>query len=640
MSLPLLREIKKEKTAVTAFKGYNKNEFIPKDCFYDMQNIVADKYPLAVSREKRTVYKDFGAPVQAVEYRNGKLLYIKDGILYYGTDENGNDRAINTPQTALSAGEKEIVSMGSYALIYPDKMYFNTLGEEDGSYKLKNMQFHMHLVKDDNYDELLCPKEVTVGLGLVEAGDIDYEACRHPGQFTDGKEPNSSTDLYWLDSSYTLKKYVASAKTSYSIPNTNLVIRLSSPDLCHTYVQGHKNPIEDLKAGDCISFNCGVLNGTYEIKAIYWTEKPCESSMITPIIIVIDTPADLDYKKTFLKKGYLSCDEAFLDVKVPDIKYLTEASNRLWGVDEKNGEIRACRQGDFRAWDMYAGLSSDSYSVTVGSDGLYTGCCKYLNNILFFKEGSLCKLYGSKPSNYQLSYDMNIRSLERGSEKSACVIGDILYYKSADGICAYDGSEAVSISLPFGDEKYVNAVAIGYEGKYYVSMENVATSVRELFVYDTVKGIWNRLDNVNIKKFLTISDGLYAVEQVSEGDGGIHHRIIGLCRSHGSVMNEDVPWYIVSGNIGFEKSEHKYISGVSFAFEAQPDSDVTVSFSINGGEFETVYKFESSELSHHEVPLNLPRCDRFCWKLEGQGAFKLFSVHYMTEEGSADGGNI
>lgn len=67
------------------------------------------------------------------------------------------------------------------------------------------------------------------------------------------------------------------------------------------------------------------------------------------------------------------------------------------------------------------GLNTDSYAVTVGAPGRFTGAVTFLGYVLFFKEDCLLKLFGTKPSNYQIS-QTNCRGVQQGSEKSLVIV--------------------------------------------------------------------------------------------------------------------------------------------------------------------------------------------------------------------------
>src|SRR5699024_8904402 len=98
-----------------------------------------------------------------------------------------------------------------------------------------------------------------------------------------------------------------------------------------------------------------------------------------------------------MARGKVISGQVKLDRDVPDLVLATELNNRLWGVEEGSQELLACKLGDPTNWHVFAGVSTDSYAVNVGSDGPFTGMCSFLGYALFFKEGWIHKLYGTKP---------------------------------------------------------------------------------------------------------------------------------------------------------------------------------------------------------------------------------------------------
>ncbi len=83
-----------------------------------------------------------------------------------------------------------------------------------------------------------------------------------------------------------------------------------------------------------------------------------------------------------------------LERRVPDLDFVTEQGNRVWGCSRKENSIYACALGDPTNWYSYRGIASDSYAVSVGSDGAFTGAASCLGYLLFFKENCIHKLYG------------------------------------------------------------------------------------------------------------------------------------------------------------------------------------------------------------------------------------------------------
>ena len=181
-----------------------------------------------------------------------------------------------------------------------------------------------------------------------------------------------------------------------------------------------------------------------------------------------------------------------MERRVPDLEYLTECDNRVWGCSSRENVIYACKLGDPTNWFSYRGIAADSYAVTVGSDGAFTGAATCMGYALFFKENTLHKLYGSKPSDFQLS-SLRCRGVAKGAARSLCVINETLYYLSPDGVMAWDGSIPTKVSTALDPARLRNvksALGGALDGRYYLHLvrgSGEAQAVR-LLVYDTRTG--------------------------------------------------------------------------------------------------------------------------------------------------------
>ena len=140
---------------------------------------------------------------------------------------------------------------------------------------------------------------------------------------------------------------------------------------------------------------------------------------------------------------------------MPDLEYLTECDNRVWGCSSSENVIYACKLGDPTNWFSYRGIAADSYAVTVGSDGPFTGAATCMGYALFFKENTLHKLYGSKPSDFKLS-SLRCRGVARNAARSLCVLNETLYYLSPDGVMAWDGSIPAKVSAALDAGRLAN----------------------------------------------------------------------------------------------------------------------------------------------------------------------------------------
>ena len=111
-----------------AFLGYDHALKLPDGAFYDMENLTSDSYPLLAPRPRR-------GTAQAIEGVQGilakdALCWVQNQVLYI----NGASMEAYMPSVSISAGEKQLISMGAYLCIFPDGIYFNTEKYSDNGY--------------------------------------------------------------------------------------------------------------------------------------------------------------------------------------------------------------------------------------------------------------------------------------------------------------------------------------------------------------------------------------------------------------------------------------------------------------------------------------------------------------------------
>ncbi|MBS7174654.1 MAG: hypothetical protein KH050_10365 [Clostridiaceae bacterium] len=308
--------------------------------------------------------------------------------------------------------------------------------------------------------------------------------------------------------------------------------------------------------------------------------------------------------------------------KLPPMDFVTESENRLWACSSEKHEIYASKLGDPKNWYCYEGISTDSYAVTVGSDGDFTGACTYLGNILFFKEDTVHKIYGSQPSNFQVM-SSSIRGVAKGSEKSLAIVNETLYYQSRNGIVAYAGSAPTKISEALGEEAYhsVHAGAIG--NKYYASMCR-GENEWHLFVWDEGKGMWHREDNTHALGFAALSGELYYLD----ADTSCLKTVVGN-------DPEEVFWLAQFGEWNDSSFDKKYISKIQVNAQLSEHATLEIALKTDSAPlWETVYRVTSSEKRTYTIPILPRRCERFQCRLSGKGMCKIFSIAKTVEFGS------
>ena len=146
-------------------------------------------------------------------------------------------------------------------------------------------------------------------------------------------------------------------------------------------------------------------------------------------VISVEKQVDEEGKETEIRN---SITETNVKIKreMPELDYICENENRLWGC--KGDTIYACKLGDIFNWNVLDGISTSSYATQVGSAGDFTGMCSYLGYVIAFKEEHIYKVYGSKPSNFEVLSSASL-GVEAGSSKSLAIAGEVLFTYRALG---------------------------------------------------------------------------------------------------------------------------------------------------------------------------------------------------------------
>jgi hypothetical protein len=209
-----------------------------------------------------------------------------------------------------------------------------------------------------------------------------------------------------------------------------------------------------------------------------------------------------------------------------------------------------------------------------------------------------------------------------GCEKSTALVDNVLYYRSASGICAFDGSLPVQVGKALGSAVYEHAVAGGCGSKYYISMEDEAGW--HLFVYDTARKLWHREDELQAKGFYTYRNRLYCLA----ADG----TFFAMSDPEGS---ECVSWMATTGPIGLSLPGSKYVSRLNLRLCVEPGAGVSLSVRYDHSpRWEPLYAVTGTDLNSFTVPIRPKRCDHIALKLEGTGKVKIYSLTQCIEKGS------
>lgn len=576
MQYPTLKEQETSRQMIDAFKGYNHNLRIGDSEFFDMKNMTSDYYPVLSPRKKRGVYSSGG---------NYQGLIAKDALCYVdGTDFVMNEYRIDM---GLSDEPKQLISTGAYVIIMPDKKYINTLDTTD----FGNIEASFTTQSD-----------VTFSLCTVDGAD--YENLT-----VSSDEPSDPENMaLWIDTSstpHTLKQYSATSAIWVAIAST--YVKISSPGIGAAFQEYDGVDISGILSEDLQDLNASM---------VIWARGD-DYIVVVGILDTVTTQ---------------TADEGAVTVerKMPNMDFVTESGNRLWGCrygvasnGEVVNEIYASKLGDFKNWNCFMGLSTDSYAASCGTDGQFTGAITHLGYPLFFKENCVHKVYGNYPSNFQIQTTA-CRGVQKGCERSLAIVNETLYYKSRNGICAYDGSLPTEVSYALGNESYREAVGGAHGNKYYISMQDTGGTYN-LFVYDTAKGMWHKEDNLQADAFCSCRGEMYAINQCN---------IITMLGA-GTQDTEAVEWMVETGEIGISSPDMKYISRLTVRMSLDVGSDVRFHAQYDlSDDWEELCVLRGTSLRSFSIPIRPKRCDHMKLRIEGVGNAKIYSITKTVEQGS------
>lgn len=301
---------------------------------------------------------------------------------------------------------------------------------------------------------------------------------------------------------------------------------------------------------------------------------------------------------------------------LPDMDYICASENRLWGC--KGDTIYASKLGDPKNFNVFDGVDTDAYSVDAGSPGSFTACAVYAGFPIFFKEDQVFKVFGSMPSNYELTPSARLGVLS-GASKSLSVAGETLFYLSRSGIVAYSGGMPASIAQPFGDMKYSSAVSGSDGRRYYVSMTD--GTAYSLFVYDTLHGVWHREDASQAAGFAFYGGALYML--LTDG------KLYDLTGATGT-KETSVSWVAEFGDYTEGDLNKKSVSRIIIRAELATGATMKAYLKYDSGStWEEKASLTASTKKSFTTTIIPRRSDHWRLKLEGTGDV---TVHAIARE--------
>lgn len=303
--------------------------------------------------------------------------------------------------------------------------------------------------------------------------------------------------------------------------------------------------------------------------------------------------------------------------EVPNLDFICESNYRLWGTN--GNTIFSSAYGDPLNFYVYEGLAGDSYAISVGSEGEFTGCIPYSSHICFFKENTLHKMYGTKPSNFQIN-TVNVFGVQSGSDRSMHIVNEQLLYKGVGGVYVYTGGVPELISEKLGNKRYTDAVACCDGETYYISMKHGGKT--SMFTFDVSKNIWLREDDTRAVDMAFHDGKVYYIDS----DGGLYY-------IDKNDDGEEIEWGATFCTMYETINERKVYSkfhlrmdlsaGAWFAVDIKTDTDPR---------WQQVYVTHNERAKTISVPIMPTRCDSIDIRLRGKGkcVIKAFIREFRT----------
>lgn len=564
---PLKRQpVSATEERVIEFMGINQRSVIDDGEMRHMYNLSSDNYPCLTQRAAREeVNIGYKSPVQSLITKKEKLAGIDEkGWFYYDG---------RTYPGFIPGPDAKMVSINKYICFFPNKLWFDTDVAD-------------HYENEQQLQQLYGSLESTF------------------------EQPDDSQTISVLDD-------VKSDYTQLTFPYEYAINTLGFNADDAVMLEGTLEFYEEDDTSDQDKKHTVTFSGQTAISALI------KSMELNKINMPFNT--FLEMQSYGATQGTLT--GVVIKRECPDLDYVMEYNNRLWGVSNADNTIYACKLGDPKNWSYFQATSMDSYFAEQGSDGVWTGCAAYSNHLLFFKEECIHKVYGSAPSSFQIA-TTKCHALEKGSSDSVCILNGVVIYKSKSGIMGYDGGSPSLLSAKLNEMNLSNVVAGTDGSKYYASV--LDNGVPKMLVWDMNYRTWHQEDNIRAKQFIYFDGRLLFIDS-----NGIV-RAIGASDldENGTLREPPIEWMAELGPFHEYMENKKIYSRIYLRVNIEHDSELDVYIKVDRGEWEHVRHITDEYGLSLTVPIIPRRCDIFSIKLAGKGRCKVESCTRQYRVGS------
>jgi hypothetical protein len=609
-------------TVRTQFGGLNNNLAARDGEIVWMENMSSREYPLLTPRKPRAWVRSISKPY-GLGARDA-LYWVSGTGFYYNGVLKGS----------VTEGDKQFAAMGQMICIFPDKKYYDIDGNTFGNLAVEVAGLTGVQFQNGTYAGVPATANTIYKAGAAwafKAGDaLTISGCTtHP-------ENNKTAIVREVDGDYLRfyeNTFTVRERPMYTVGTDGLAIdtyyKLVSDPESSTVIYAQFTTDEAMSLGDTITWNIDLMKMVANISG---EEKQYSISLVE----TAEVPETLLVFADVAFDDYTEAGTLTIGREVPDMDYICVNENRLWGC--KGDVIYASALGDPFNFNVFDGLSTDSWQSAVPDEGDFTACVSYGGYPIFFKEDSICKVQGDKPSNFQWTLSSRF-GVKDGSSHSLAVAGETLFYLSRAGICAYQGGAPRVISDALGANTRWAEASGGSDGiRYYVSLTDYDESdVSGLYVFDTRYGVWHREDEIN-GAFAFCEESLYMVDmdtgKLWRMDGDTYYGSAeGTIEWQVKFADSDNFYETTDTASQNKKGPLRILIRATLANE----STIAVKIKYDDGTTQlvgTLTGTSSEKKKSYILPLILRRCDHYRLSLDGEGDAVVYSVSIEKYSGS------
>ncbi len=557
MKLPRLKnDILRQKKYIINFGGLNKGVNAAEGELSECFNLSSFKQPYIYPRGKREETGD--------SFENATSFFAQGDLCVVDGESFKYKAAGDTEfseKMKVTAGRKQIARIGDMIIVLPDKKYYDVKNNKTGS---------------------------IVGEMSLECGRNSYWWSINGGK---------NLEIWDKLAQYVPSDYQDKTQVLYGQIAAELY---------------KKGDTLDMRLGDMFSGTTGIYVAA--VKAtVRNAVKTVDSAGITRYTMTFDDNTFRTLSGDVIQSAYGGTGTHIIKkTDVPDMKHMCTFGGRVWGTADNT--IYASAYLDPLNFEKFDGLSGDSYYINCLSPGEFTGCAAYSTHVCFFKENTIHKIYGNRPSNFNM-VEINAPGIETGSENFVANVRETLYYKSNQGICAYTGGmPTVILSGNFGSEQYTEAVGGSDGERLYFSMKN-SSGENELFVFDPRYNLLHKEDNTKIFGAGMFNNDFYILNQAGK-----------LCKVNEDAQRSGVKWSAVLSEFNEVINERKGYSRLQLRCELEEGAYMEVEVSVDGSPFKSVKTIAGTGQKTCSIALPTNRCDRFKIRLSGEGGCTVMNI--------------